>query len=104
MARFDVDANPDTEQRRRIPFFLDIQSDFVEGLHTRIVVPLWAEGLLMQRAQDLHPALEVNGQQVVMETAALGAVPESFLHRKVGNLTSQQMDIQNALDLLFGSY
>ncbi|MDE2413855.1 MAG: CcdB family protein [Comamonadaceae bacterium] len=104
MARFDVYANPDPEEQARIPFFLDIQSDFVQGLQTRIVVPLWAEGLMTQRAQDLHPTLEVNGQRVVMETAALGAVPDSFLRRKVGNLAAQQLDIQNAMDLLFGSY
>ncbi|WP_367068765.1 CcdB family protein [Oryzisolibacter sp. LB2S] len=104
MARFDVYANPDPEEQPRIPFFLDIQSDFIEGLHTRIVVPLWAEGLLSPRAQDLHPTLDVSGQRVVMDTAALGAVPDSFLRRKVDNLSAQQLDIQNALDLLFGGY
>ncbi len=104
MARFDVYANPDSEEQSRIPYFLDVQSDFVQGLHTRIVVPLYAEGQVSQRAQDLHPTLEVGGQRVVMETAALGAVPDSFLRRKVGNLASQQLDIQNAMDLLFGSY
>ena len=104
MARFDVYANPDPGEQPRIPFFLDVQSDFVQGLHTRIVAPLWAEGLLTQPAQDLHPILEVHGQRVVMETAALGAVPDSVRRRKVGNLVSQQLAIQNAMDLLFGSY
>lgn len=104
MARFDVYANPDAAEASRIPFFLDVQSDFVQGLQTRIVAPLWAEGLLTPRAQSLHPSLVVNGQRVVMDTAALGAVSDSFLRRKVGNLAAQQLDIQNAMDLLFGSY
>ena len=35
MARFDVYQNPIAEQRRTVPYWLDIQSDFVESLQTR---------------------------------------------------------------------
>lgn len=104
MARFDVYANPDKDERKLIPFYLDVQSDYVGGLQTRVVVPLWKAGLLPIRAENLHPEFEIEGHKVVMDTPALGAVPTVALRRAVGTLAQQQLAIQDALDALFGSY
>jgi len=49
-------------------------------------------------------ANDVVGQRVVMDTPALGAVAVALLKQPVGNLTSQQLAIQNALDALFGGF
>lgn len=104
MARFDVYPNPDVDERKLIPFFLDVQNDHVQGLQTRVVVPLWNSGMLPIRAENLNPEFDVAGQRVVMDTASLGAAPASALRRAVQNLASQQLAIQDALDTLFGSY
>jgi toxin CcdB len=104
MARFDVWANPDAGERALIPFFLDVQNDYILGLQTRVVVPLWASDSLGTKVADLNPEFEVNGLRVVMDTPALGAVPAAALKRLAGNLTSQQLAIQNALDTLFGGF
>jgi len=104
MARFDVYANPDSEESRTIPYYLDVQSDFVNGLKTRVVVPLRKSELLPARAENLNPEFELAGQRVVMDTAALGSVPAAAFRRPVASLTLQQLSILNALDTLFGSY
>lgn len=104
MARFDVYANPDTVERKLIPFFLDVQNNHVKGLQTRVVVPLWKSGMLPIPVENLNPQLEVAGQQVVMDTPAIGAVPIAALRKAMENLASQQLSIQDALDTLFGSY
>jgi len=104
VARFDIYANPDKEERKLVPFYLDVQSDYVRGLQTRVVVPLWKAELLPARAENLNPEFEVEGQRVVMDTPALGAVPTAALRRTIGTLASQQLTIQDALDALFGSY
>ncbi len=104
MVRFDVYANPDTAGRRLIPYLLDVQNDHVRGLQTRVMVPLWNSSMLPMPVSDLNPAFEVAGQRVIMDTAALGAVPLSALKGSVGNLGLNQLRIQNALDVLFGSY
>lgn len=104
MARFDVYANPDAGERVFIPFFLDVQNDYIKGLQTRVVVPLWASDALGTRVADLNPEFAVGGIRVVMDTPALGAVPAVALQQLVGNLTSQQLPIQNALDTLFGGF
>lgn len=106
MARFDVYANADADaqEREMIPYFLDVQSDHVLGLLTRVVVPLWSPEFLAHRAANLHPEFQVQGRQVVMDTPSLGAAPVGALQRAVDNLASQQLVIQDALDTLFGTH
>jgi toxin CcdB len=104
MARFDVYPNPDAAERAFIPFFLDVQNDFIRGLQTRVVVPLWDGDSLMYMVADLNPEFEVGGRWVVMDTPALGAIPAALLRQAAGNLTEQQLIIQNALDALFGGF
>jgi toxin CcdB len=104
LARFDVYANPDTDERKRVPYLLDVQNDYLHGLETRVVIPLWTASALPLRAKGLNAELEVAGRTVVMETAAIGAIPTGELRRPVANLAHQQLTIQDALDSLFGSY
>jgi toxin CcdB len=104
VARFDVYANPDKQESRLIPFYLDVQSDHVKGLQTRVVVPLWKSELLADRSENLHPEFDLAGQRVVMDTPAIGAVPATVFKRPVANLGAQQLIVQDALDTLFGSY
>ena len=40
MAQFDVHANPVKAQRDEIPWCVDIQTDMLAGLATRLVIPL----------------------------------------------------------------
>lgn len=81
-----------------------MQNDYTLGLQTRVVVPLWASNALGTKVADLNPEFEVNGLRVVMDTPALGAAPTAALKQLVGNLTFQQLQIQNALDSLFGGF
>lgn len=104
LARYDVYANPHAAERDRIPFLLDVQNSFLAQIDTRVVVPLWARGVLQRAVQRLNPELQVRGQPVTMDTAALAAVPTALLRHPVDNLGSQQFSIQDALDTLFGPY
>jgi len=104
VARFDVYVNPDATERKRIPYFLDVQNDPIKGLHTRVMVPLWSSSILSKPAAELNPQFEVAGQRVIMDVAALGAVPLAALKNAVDNLGHHQLAIQNALDALFGAY
>ena len=104
MARFDVYANPDSVEKKMIPFYLDVQNDHVKGLQTRVVVPLWNADLMPIRAEELNPQFDIAGQHVVMDTPAIGAVPAAVLRHAVSSLAADQLRIQDALDTLFGSY
>lgn len=104
MARFDVYRHPDAAQRATTPFLLDVQNEYISGLHTRVVLPLRSAERVVIPLRDLNPVLEVDGVAVILDAAAIGAVPLSFLKGPVANLRAQADLITNALDALLGAY
>ena len=104
MARFDVYRHPDAALRKTTPFLLDIQNDYLDGLQTRVVLPLRNAKLVGLPMRDLNPLLEIDGTQVVLDAAAIAAFPAAELRSPVTNLRPQADLIANALDTLFGSY
>lgn len=104
MARFDVYAHPDAEIRKRTPFLLDVQNNYIDGLDTRVVIPMRAAHLFQARLSDLNPQFDVAGKPVVLDAAAIAAFPVRELGRQVANLGDQRDEIIGALDCLFGAY
>lgn len=104
MARFDVYANPEASERKHTPYFVDLQNDYIDQINTRVVAPLRTEKAFGPRPKDLNPLLGFGGNALVLDTAALGAVPNSELRKAVGTLRDARAQIQQALDTLFGAY
>ncbi len=104
MARYDVFANPVAAERKRIPYLLDVQNDYINALSTRVVIPLWHEAAFGPRARNLNPCFAVAAHSLVLDTAALAAVPGTELRRAVASLSHERAAIQEALDTLFGTY
>jgi toxin CcdB len=104
MARFDIYTNPDAAERDVVPYYLDVQNNFLDTIQTKVVVPLHFAHSFELRVRNLNPVFEVKGKPVVMNTAAIGAVPTSVLRRPVDNLAPQQLEITKALDTLLGGY
>lgn len=104
MARFDVFANPTAAERVHTPYVLDVQNDHLVPLGTRVVIPLRAVKTFGKPATSLNPLIQVEGRQVVVDTAALAPVPVSMLRRPVMNAHDSRNEVQDALDALFGAY
>jgi len=104
MGRYDVYANPEPSERKQVPYLLDVQNDHIDHLASRVVIPLRQEADFGPRAQGLNPMVTVGGHRVVLDTAALAAVPLAELRKVVDNLAAERAAIQDALDTLFGAY
>ena len=104
MARFDVYAHPDPVLRKLTPFLLDIQNNYIGSLATRVVLPMRNSSAFSLRMRDLNPVFEINGKDVVLDTAAIAAFPAAELKTAVTNLKAQSDTIVAALDTIFGSY
>lgn len=104
MAQFDVYLNPDTTQRERTPYLLDVQNSFLDRLASRVVVPLRRVEYAPLPMRELNPALTVQGQALVLDAAALAAVPARGLGQAVASLRNESADVVTALDVLFGGY
>ena len=102
MAQFDVYRNPNPASRGRVPYLLDVQSDLLAPLATRVVVPLCRPQVLRGMAADrLNPVFEVEGKRVFMLTPELAGVPSKAVGEHVGNLASERTVIIGALDMVF---
>jgi toxin CcdB len=104
MPRFDVYANPEAAERKLTPYLMDLQNNHIDHLATRVMVPLRREAAFGPRARYLNPLFSIGGDNVVMDTAALGAVPLCELRKPVANLGAHRAEVQEALDTLFGAY
>lgn len=102
MARYDVFANPDTGSDAI--FLLDVQSGLLDGLETRMVVPLLRAISYPKPARRLHPIFSVAGENVVMATHLMASVHRGELTNRVGNLADEHDRILEALDLLFQGF
>lgn len=96
MARFEVYNN-----EGGAGYLLDVQSDLLSGLNTRMVVPLLPKASAPLPAQRLNPVFEIEGQMVMMATQFMAAVPQAELRDRVGTLQEQQQSVTAALDMLF---
>ncbi|MDE1946999.1 MAG: CcdB family protein [Burkholderiales bacterium] len=105
MARFDVYVNPGS-RAATTPYLLDVQSDLLDGLDSRMVIPLrglehFAKVKLPTR---LTPVLTIEGRDFLLETPKMGAVPQHILKNPVASLANEQAAITSALDFLFQGY
>ena len=101
MARFDIYKNP-AKSAHAVPYLLDVQSDYVSGLPTRLVIPLRARISLQALPQDLCPILTISGQEYFLATAELGAVPAKLLQSRIGHADDRAFEVSTALDRIFG--
>ena len=101
MAQFDVYRNLNPATRSRVPYLLDVQSDLLDPLATRIVVPLCKPEVLSGKpAERLNPAFEVEGRKLLMLTPELAGVSRKALGERVANLAADRAAIIAALDLV----
>ena len=99
MARFDLHR-----PRQGPALVLDVQSDFLDFLHTRVVVPLVSPAQVPKPIRDLHPVFTIEGAELLLATQLLAAIPRRELGRPVGSLEAERDAITRALDLLFTGF
>lgn len=105
MARFDVYRNQGRHQTTT-PFLLDVQSNHLDALSTRIVIPLrrldcFPKILL---PKDLTPIFVIEGIDCLLDAPRLAAIPMSELKTKVTSLAANHSTITTSLDRLFGGF
>lgn len=101
MPQFTVHRNPNPATRGAVPLLLDVQSDLLEELDTRVVVPLHRSSSLKGGViKTLMPDVEVDGSTYTAVTPQLAGIPKKSLGAKVASLSARRYDIVAALDLL----
>lgn len=99
MPQYDIyrgDAHP----------LLDMQADLLDGLNTRIVVPLVSEEPAPAAASRLNPVFLVGGHRHNMVTQYMASVPVAVLGMRIATLESEadRRAAKAAVDFLFDGF
>lgn len=102
MARFHVYLNRDRDDAA--PLLLDVQSDLLSDLPTRVVVPLIPQSQFPFVYRRLQPVMSIRGEPYVLATTMLISVDKRVLGAEVASLEAEHAIIVDALDYLFQGY
>jgi toxin CcdB len=100
MAQFDVFENPDGKTNQAIPYLLDIQTNLLDALATRVVVPLVEASAMGKAVSHLHPGFIIENVRVFMSTAELAGISLRSLGKRSARL---RINARRSLPLLIFS-
>lgn len=99
MAQYDVYINPSAASRERVPYVVDIQSDLLADLRTRLVMPLTRVGVeLKQTPRRLAPLLVVEGERLLAQPQLTAGLELRHLKKPVTSLAGHAGELRDALD------
>ena len=99
MRQFDVYANPSRITRRAYPFIVDIQSDIVSAIATRIVVPLGRRvDFKNEEMKKLTPTVKYEGEEFLLIVPQIASMPAKALKNPIGSLSHLREEIVSAVD------
>ncbi|HEY3401452.1 MAG TPA: CcdB family protein [Geothrix sp.] len=105
MAAYSVFQNPNPRTNAAVPFLLDVQSELLSELGTRVVVPLYRSGAAGVHVMSrLTPLVPFQGQPLVAMVPELAGIPRRELGPMCGNLASARGEILQAIDLLLTGF
>lgn len=97
--QYDVYPNPSPRMRDSYPFVVDIQSDLLKALATRMVVPLAVTTLpATSLPRRLCPVLVVQGQNLMMVPFEAAPLDKRHFKGKVCSVQEHANDIVAAMD------
>jgi toxin CcdB len=100
MAQFDVYENSNTKTKKAYPYILDIQHPLIEGIATRIVVPLGDANMLKnQSLKGLTPQVLFEDKVLLILMPQITSMPSNALKNPVGSLSHIRDEIISALDM-----
>lgn len=105
MQQFTLYRNKNPGTRALYPLLLDVQSDLLEELQTRVVIPLTKKaGLTAKPVSHLMPLIEFDDETYILLTPQLAGIARAALGTPAGTLARQRDTITAALDFLFAGF
>lgn len=98
MAQYDVFNNPSGSASDGIPYVVVVQSDLLDGLATRLTIPLALLDGSAKVPTALCPVIVVKGRRMHALAHYTAPLPAKLLRRPVDNVASQASALVSALD------
>ena len=105
MPQYDVYPNPSRSAAEGLPYVVVIQSDLLDALPTRLVVPLaLAEATPGRAPAALCPLVSVNGQRLHALAHYAAPLPARLLRQPVGNVAAQSSTLVAAINSVLSGF
>lgn len=105
MSQFTVYRNKNPKSKAEIPFLLDVQSNLLSELGTRVVIPLFQKRTLrVKPLTKLTPEFQIDGKKFILMTPQLAGISIKDVGDAVGDLVRYRSDVVAALDLLITGF
>jgi toxin CcdB len=105
MPQFAVYLNRYLRGSAFYPLLVDVQSELLQDLETRVVIPLArGSGLTDFPLSFVMPSIELEGERYVLMTPRLAAVSRSDLGPHSGSAAVHRQTISTALDFVFRGF
>lgn len=98
MAQYDVFTNPSASATDGIPYVVVVQSDMLDGLPTRLTMPLAVLDAATKVPTTLCPVIAVKGRRLNALAHYTAPLPAKALKRPVDNVAAQASALVSALD------
>jgi toxin CcdB len=101
MNQYYLYKNENKSSKKIYPFFVDVQSDLLDGLNSRVVIPLSLDKATDKtNAKNLCPIFDIEGKKYILLTHQMTSVPVSLLKKNSGSLEKYRYEIIGAIDIL----
>lgn len=97
--QFDVYENPSPRMRDVYPYVVDVQSDLLSALATRMVVPLAITPLAAKDLpRQLCPLITVNGKSLMLVPFEAAPLDKRLLKTEIAGVRDRSHEIIAAMD------
>ena len=87
------------------PYLIDVQSDIIDALSTRLVIPLFPiNQFKSSQVKRLNPVIEIKGENYLAMTHEMASVPLSLLGQQVMDARPHRQCIKDAIDFIFDGF
>ena len=100
MKQFDLYINPDEDTKQGYPYFVDVQTELLNNLDSRVVIPIVPIKGTKAYPKNLCPIVKIKGSQFALLTHQITTVPNALLNDKQGSLLLNRNDIILGWDFL----
>lgn len=99
MAQFDVYPNPSPRSRDQVPYVVDVQSNLLSALRTRLVMPLTRVAVDSPHPpRRLAPQFTITGERLALQPQAAAGLDARLLRQPVASLAAHAGEIRDALN------
>ena len=100
MAQFDIHKNPNPAARKHAPFVVDLQSDHLRHVATRLCAPIKSIKAASRPIEGVMPEIEIGGKRFRIYMQELAAVPAALLGPSTATAAAYRFQLISAVDLL----